>query len=73
MIGRLLLRLLRRYQSAGGGDRWLVACNFNPSCSVYAMQALEKYGAMRGSLLALRRVSRCRNRQQLGVVDDRVP
>lgn len=35
------------------------ACRFLPTCSEYARQAVEKYGAARGSLLAARRLSRC--------------
>lgn len=34
-------------------------CRFQPTCSVYALEALERYGAFRGSLLAARRVLRC--------------
>ncbi|HXR59676.1 MAG TPA: membrane protein insertion efficiency factor YidD [Burkholderiales bacterium] len=35
------------------------ACRFHPSCSVYAEQALEEHGALRGGWLAARRVCRC--------------
>ncbi|MCM3903126.1 MAG: membrane protein insertion efficiency factor YidD [Pyrinomonadaceae bacterium] len=35
------------------------ACRFTPSCSVYAMEAIDRYGALRGSSLALRRLLRC--------------
>ncbi|MCG8432446.1 MAG: membrane protein insertion efficiency factor YidD [Gammaproteobacteria bacterium] len=35
------------------------ACRFYPSCSVYAAEAVEKYGIMRGGWLAARRVTRC--------------
>lgn len=35
------------------------SCRFTPSCSEYAMQALEKYGALRGVYLAARRLLRC--------------
>jgi len=34
-------------------------CRFIPTCSEYAMQAIEKYGACKGTWLALRRVLRC--------------
>jgi uncharacterized protein len=36
------------------------ACRFEPSCSRYAAEAVERHGAARGSWLALRRVIRCR-------------
>ena len=35
-------------------------CRFEPSCSWYAREALERHGAFRGGWLALRRLSRCR-------------
>ena len=34
-------------------------CRFEPTCSVYTMQAVEKYGAGRGVWLGLRRLARC--------------
>ena len=34
-------------------------CNYVPTCSQYALEALEKYGAAKGSLLAAKRVLRC--------------
>ena len=34
-------------------------CRFDPSCSAYALDALQAHGAARGSLLALRRLARC--------------
>jgi uncharacterized protein len=34
-------------------------CRFHPSCSSYALEALDRYGAFRGTWLALKRVSRC--------------
>jgi len=34
-------------------------CRFEPTCSVYAMQAIERYGVIRGSWMGVRRLSRC--------------
>lgn len=34
-------------------------CRFTPTCSQYALEAIEKYGALRGGRLALRRILRC--------------
>ena len=34
-------------------------CRYIPTCSAYALEAIEKYGAFKGGVLALRRVLRC--------------
>ncbi|MBA4286689.1 MAG: membrane protein insertion efficiency factor YidD [Xanthomonadaceae bacterium] len=34
-------------------------CRFHPSCSHYALEAIERLGAARGSWLAIKRISRC--------------
>lgn len=35
------------------------ACRYYPTCSGYAVEAIEKYGAVNGSWLAVRRIARC--------------
>lgn len=53
-----LLLLIRAYQLAISpmlGNR----CRFYPSCSEYSMEALRRYGLLRGMWLAVRRVGRC--------------
>jgi putative membrane protein insertion efficiency factor len=58
VIRRVLLVLLRVYQRlvAPGLP---AACRFYPSCSHYAVTAIERHGAARGSWLAARRLLRC--------------
>lgn len=34
-------------------------CRYQPTCSVYALEALEKHGGLRGGLLAVKRILRC--------------
>jgi len=50
-----LIRFYRRCLSPMHGP----CCRFTPTCSEYALQAVEKYGAVKGGYLALRRVLRC--------------
>jgi hypothetical protein len=54
----VVLRVLRAY-------KWAIspmlapACRYVPTCSEYAMEAVERYGAVRGGMMALWRVLRC--------------
>ena len=55
---RLLATLIRGYQ------RFLSpalppSCRFHPSCSQYALEAVTRYGALKGGWLAARRLARC--------------
>lgn len=54
-IALVLLRFYKRFIS----PLLPPACRFEPTCSVYAMGAIEKYGCARGSWLALKRLARC--------------
>ena len=53
------LALLRAYQLAFS-PLYAGSCRFVPSCSAYAAEAVRRFGAIRGSWLALRRLARCR-------------
>ena len=58
ILKRLLMGLVRAYQllvspMLGG------SCRCEPTCSAYALEALERHGAFWGSYLAVRRVLRC--------------
>ena len=58
MIARALILIARAWQI--GPSRVLPpSCRFQPSCSAYAITALRRYGALRGSWLAARRLLRC--------------
>jgi putative membrane protein insertion efficiency factor len=35
------------------------SCRYTPTCSQYALEAIEKYGALKGSFMALKRILRC--------------
>ena len=53
-----LLTLLRLYR-ATISPLYGQVCRYHPSCSAYAVQAVELHGAARGSWLAMRRLARC--------------
>lgn len=57
LVARLLRSLVRGYQAARAGRP--SPCRYAPSCSQYAIDALETHGALRGSWLASRRILRC--------------
>jgi putative membrane protein insertion efficiency factor len=55
---RVLLAVIRFYRMAISPIR-PATCRYIPSCSAYAVEALEQYGALRGGWLAVRRLLRC--------------
>lgn len=55
---KLLLRLIRFYRANISPNR-PPCCRFTPTCSRYALEAVEKYGALRGGWLAARRICCC--------------
>jgi uncharacterized protein len=58
MIQRMLIRLVKAYRMLL--SPWLgSSCRFEPTCSLYSLEALEQHGAMAGSYLTLKRLARC--------------
>jgi uncharacterized protein len=57
-VGRALLAVLRFYQRAVS-PALPPRCRFYPSCSAYAVEAIERHGAARGTWLAVRRLAKC--------------
>ncbi len=55
---RALVGLIRAYQLVIS-PALPPACRFTPTCSQYALEAVRRHGALRGSWLALRRLARC--------------
>lgn len=58
ILARVIVRAIAQYQHLTAGRH--SPCRFYPSCSAYAVEAVEHHGAFRGVGLALRRLSRCR-------------
>ena len=55
---RIFLALIRFYQRHISSNT-PPSCHFRPTCSAYAYEAIQKYGALKGGWLALRRFLRC--------------
>ena len=55
---RVALALIRFYQGSVSPFR-PPACRFQPTCSQYGYEAIERHGVLKGSWLALRRIGRC--------------
>lgn len=56
-VARCLHLVVRGYRRLTAGRP--SPCRFDPSCSTYALEALERHGAARGSWLTIRRLARC--------------
>lgn len=57
LVSRALVLFVRLYQAARAGRP--SPCRYVPSCSTYAVEAVERHGAAKGSWFALRRLARC--------------
>ena len=58
LLRNILIALVKFYRAAISPYR-PPCCRYIPTCSEYAVEAVEKYGAAKGGLLALRRLMRC--------------
>ena len=58
MMKKLLIKFVRFYQVAISANR-PPCCKYMPTCSAYALEALEVHGALKGSALAIWRILRC--------------
>ena len=57
-MSRILIFLVKFYQNAIS-PHFPPACRYTPTCSAYAVEALRKYGAIKGSWLTMKRIARC--------------
>ena len=70
---QILLACIRFYRKYISPSR-PPCCRFIPTCSAYALEAVEKYGALKGGLLALRRILKCQPfHRQKSIEYDPVP
>ncbi|MCH5229338.1 MAG: membrane protein insertion efficiency factor YidD [Muribaculaceae bacterium] len=57
-MSRILILFIQFYRYAIS-PHFPPSCRYTPSCSAYAIEALKKHGALKGSWLAIKRISRC--------------
>lgn len=56
---KLLIKLIKFYRKYLSGMKTMPTCKFIPTCSEYGIEAITKYGALKGSLLTIGRIIRC--------------
>lgn len=54
----LLIRIIKLYQAMPISTHQ--NCRFTPTCSNYAIEAIDEYGSIKGTILAIKRIMRCR-------------
>ena len=62
MINKFVKKLIRTYQLRGGGSSLWVDCNYEPSCSDYMIESIDRHGLIRGLAKGMKRIRRCNNR-----------
>lgn len=56
---KILIKTVKFYRHAISPYKGASCCRFTPTCSEYAIEAIEKYGSIKGSYLAIKRILRC--------------
>ena len=57
MLTKISISLIKLYQKIPGP--WHNSCRYYPTCSNYAIEAIEKYGFIKGWYLSIKRIFRC--------------
>lgn len=56
---KVLIRIVKIYMKFISPLKRTSSCIYTPTCSLYALEALEKHGALKGTYLAVKRILRC--------------
>lgn len=59
MVKNFLIKLVKLYKKYLSPLKGHASCIYTPTCSAYAIEALEKYGAIKGGFLTIWRILRC--------------
>jgi len=58
-LKRILIGLIKFYRTYLSGLKKAPTCKYIPTCSEYGIEAIEKYGALKGGILTIWRILRC--------------
>jgi len=58
-LKKIFIELIKFYRKYISGMKSTPTCKFIPTCSEYSIEAIEKYGALKGGLLSIWRILRC--------------
>lgn len=64
----VLLWMIRFYRKYLSGMKGGCTCKYYPTCSQYGLEAIEKYGALKGGALAVWRILRCNHFQKVDMI-----
>ena len=56
---KILIGMIKFYRKYISGMKKVPTCKYIPTCSEYGIQAIEKYGALKGGILTIWRIIRC--------------
>lgn len=59
MMKKIMLKLIMFYKHNISPYKGRAYCNYVPTCSEYALEAIETYGALKGGFMAFKRILRC--------------
>lgn len=59
MAGKLVIILIKAYQRFISPLKGVSSCRFYPTCSQYSIDAITKYGIIKGSFMSIKRILKC--------------
>lgn len=59
MVSKLIILIIRIYQKFISPLKGVSSCRFYPTCSQYAIDAILKYGIIKGSFMSIKRILKC--------------